>query len=272
MRASGYPKKAMFTMMIGAVLNVILDPIFIFWLDMGIQGAAIATVISMAAGAAFVMSHFISKDSIVRFHTKYFRLKGSIIWNIFTIGMSPFFHAAGGQCGCGDHEPCVEREWRRFGDWSQRYYFQYRHAAGYVDYRYRQGMQPIVGFNHGAGHHDRVLATFAVVYYSIDLDYRGRCIVSLLFPRLIVSVFSTDAELVSITDNGLRPTMLVFFRCRFPDYDQPVFSKYRCRMESDVSESKLGVLFLIPAIPAISSDLGIDGVCKRNLSPISSRR
>ena len=65
-------------------------PIFIFWLDMGIQGAAIATVISMAAGAAFVMSHFISKDSIVRFHTKYFRLKGSIIWNIFTIGMSPF--------------------------------------------------------------------------------------------------------------------------------------------------------------------------------------
>lgn len=77
-------------MMIGAVLNVILDPIFIFWLDMGIQGAAIATVISMAAGAAFVMSHFISKDSIVRFHTKYFRLKGPIIWNIFTIGMSPF--------------------------------------------------------------------------------------------------------------------------------------------------------------------------------------
>ena len=121
MRASGYPKKAMFTMMIGAVLNVILDPIFIFWLDMGIQGAAIATVISMAAGAAFVMSHFISKDSIVRFHTKYFRLKGPIIWNIFTIGMSP----------------CVEREWRRFGDWCQRYYFQYRHAAGYVDYRYR---------------------------------------------------------------------------------------------------------------------------------------
>lgn len=49
------------------------------WLDMGIQGAAIATVISMAAGAAFVMSHFISKDSIVRFHTKYFRLKGPII-------------------------------------------------------------------------------------------------------------------------------------------------------------------------------------------------
>ena len=80
MRASGYPKKAMFTMMIGAVLNVILDPIFIFWLDMGIQGAAIATVISMAAGAAFVMSHFISKDSIVRFHTKYFRLKGCLLY------------------------------------------------------------------------------------------------------------------------------------------------------------------------------------------------
>ena len=110
-------------MMIGAVLNVILDPIFIFWLDMGIQGAAIATVISMAAGAAFVMSHFISKDSIVRFHTKYFRLKGSIIWNIFTIGMSPFSMQLAGSVVVVIM--------------SQRYYFQYRHAAGYVDYRYR---------------------------------------------------------------------------------------------------------------------------------------
>ena len=87
MRASGYPKKAMFTMMIGAVLNVILDPIFIL---------------------EYIYDRHVS-----------------------------IFHAAGGQCGCGDHEPCVEREWRRFGDWCQRYYFQYRHAAGYVDYRYR---------------------------------------------------------------------------------------------------------------------------------------
>ena len=74
-----------------------------------------------------------------------------------------------------------------------------------------QGMQPIVGFNHGAGHHDRVLATLRLSIIVSTLITGVGCIVSLLFPRLIVSVFSTDAELVSITDNGLRLTMLVFF-------------------------------------------------------------
>ena len=71
-----------------AVLNVILDPIFIFWLIWD-TGAAIATVI-LRRRCRFRDESFYHGDSIVRFHTKYFRLKGSIIWNIFTIGMSPF--------------------------------------------------------------------------------------------------------------------------------------------------------------------------------------
>lgn len=79
MRASGYPKKAMFTMLIGAVVNVILDPIFIFWLDMGIRGAAIATIISMLLSAMFVMNHFIQKDSIVCFHKGTFKLEGHVV-------------------------------------------------------------------------------------------------------------------------------------------------------------------------------------------------
>ena len=99
-----------------------------------------------------------------------------------------------------------------------------------------QGMQPIVGFNHGAGHHDRVLATLRLSIIVSTLITGVGCIVSLLFPRRIVSVFSTDAELVSIT---------------------PVFSKYRCRMESDVSESKSAGFIPDTGYPAISSDLGI---------------
>ena len=67
MRASGYPRQAMITMFIGAVCNVILAPIFIFALDMGIKGAAIATDISMAVGAAFVIAHFCRRTSTVRF-------------------------------------------------------------------------------------------------------------------------------------------------------------------------------------------------------------
>ena len=97
-----------------------------------------------------------------------------------------------------------------------------------------QGMQPIVGFNHGAGHHDRVLATLRLSIIVSTLITGVGCIVSLLFPRLIVSVFSTDAELVSITDNGLRLTMLVFFV-----------------VGSQITISQF------TGYPAISSDLGI---------------
>ena len=67
MRASGYPGKAMVTMMIGAVINVVLDPIFIFVFDMGIKGAALATVIAMGISAAFVMWHFVQPTSILHF-------------------------------------------------------------------------------------------------------------------------------------------------------------------------------------------------------------
>ena len=77
-------------MLIGAITNVILDPIFIFWLDMGIKGAAIATIISMLLCTLFVMNHFVQKDSIVRFHKGTFKLEKHVVWNILTIGVSPF--------------------------------------------------------------------------------------------------------------------------------------------------------------------------------------
>lgn len=170
------------------------------------------------------------------------------------------FHAAGGQCGCGDHEPCVEREWRRFGDWCQRYYFQYRHAAGYVDYRYRPREQPIVGFNHGAGHHDRVLATLRLSIIVSTLITGVGCIVSLLFPRLIVSVFSTDAELVSITDNGLRLTMLVFFVVGSQITISQFFQSIGVAWKAMFLSLSRQVLFLIPAILLFPPIWGLDGV------------
>lgn len=90
MRASGYPEKAMYTMLIGAFSNLILAPIFIFWLDWGIKGAAIATDIAMAISAAFVMIHFFNPKSQLRFHRRYFKLEWGILFNIVSIGLAPF--------------------------------------------------------------------------------------------------------------------------------------------------------------------------------------
>ncbi len=91
MRASGYPKKAMITMLIGALLNIILDPVFIFVFDLGIRGVAWATVISMFVGMLFVMHHFLQDSSLIRLRKENIRLNKEIVLAIVSIGLSPFF-------------------------------------------------------------------------------------------------------------------------------------------------------------------------------------
>ena len=90
MRATGYPKKAMLSSLLTVFANIILAPIFIFHLDWGIRGAALATVISQSIGLIWIVSHYLNKNTTIRFKPGIFKLKGRIIMSIFSIGMSPF--------------------------------------------------------------------------------------------------------------------------------------------------------------------------------------
>jgi len=90
MRSSGYPKKAMITMLIGAILNIILTPLFLYVFDLGIKGVAWATVISMFIGMLFVMDHFTRESSLIRLRWKNVRLDKKIVASILSIGISPF--------------------------------------------------------------------------------------------------------------------------------------------------------------------------------------
>lgn len=89
LRATGYPRRAMMTMVIGAVTNVVLDAIFVLWLDMGMVGAALATDIAMAVSAWFVVAHFFKKDVVLHFERGTFSLKSSLVLSIVTIGAAP---------------------------------------------------------------------------------------------------------------------------------------------------------------------------------------
>lgn len=86
MRSSGYPQRAMYTMLIGAAVNVILDPIFIYVFDWGIAGAAWATVIAMAVSAVFVMQHFFRRGVSVRLRWNALRLRWTLVAGIIAIG------------------------------------------------------------------------------------------------------------------------------------------------------------------------------------------
>lgn len=92
--AQGRPAIAMYSVLIGAVLNIILDPIFIFWLDMGVKGAALATVLSQACSAAWVLHFLFSKSASLPLEKRYMKLNKGIVISMFALGISPFIMAS----------------------------------------------------------------------------------------------------------------------------------------------------------------------------------
>ena len=210
MRATGYPKKAMLTSMVTVVCNIILAPIFIFHFDWGIRGAATATVISQFIGMVWVVSHFFKQDSTVHFEGKVWKMKRRIVGNIFAIGMSPFlmnvcasaiviiFNKSlllyGGDLAIG-----------AYGILNRLLMLFVMVIMGLT-----MGMQPIVGYNHGAHKFGRVKQTLKYCMIA------GGCITSLgfafseLFPNLVVNMFTDDKELTALARTGLQIGVLMF--------------------------------------------------------------
>lgn len=210
MRASGYPQKAMYTMIICAVLNAILAPIFIFGFHWGIRGAAIATNIAYLAGAIWVLQHFTQEKSNIRFYKKNFRLEKEIVKSIISIGLSPF---------CMQVATCmvvilVNTTLIHYGgDLAIGAYGiinSINTLIVMIIIGLNQGTQPIVGFNYGAKLYDRM---FSTLKYAIII---GSCLTSFgfilgtFFPSIITSMFTRDVELREIATKALRISVMMF--------------------------------------------------------------
>jgi Na+-driven multidrug efflux pump len=204
MRATGYPRKAMLSSMLTVGCNIILAPVFIFWLGWGIRGAATATILSQFAGMIWVLSHFMQEKSYIRFKKGIFKLRKRIVENIFSIGMSPFlmnvcasaiviiFNKSlllyGGDLAIG-----------AYGILNRLLMLFVMVIMGLT-----MGMQPIVGYNHGAHKFGRVKQTLKYCMIA------GGCITSLgfafseLFPNLVVNMFTDDKELTALARTGLQ--------------------------------------------------------------------
>lgn len=260
MRASGYPKKAMFTMLIGAVVNVILDPIFIFWLDMGIKGAAIATIISMLISTLFVMNHFIQKDSIVRFRKGIFKLEGHVVWNIITIGVSPFAMQLAGSLVVVIQNYALKSHGGDLALGANGIITSVGMLLVMLIIGIAQGMQPIVGFNYGAGQHKRVQDTLRLVIITSTIIMGVGCVTSVLFPRVIVQAFTNDPELIDVTANGLRISLLVFVVVGSQISISQFFQSIGIAWKAMLLSLSRQCLFLIPALLTFPQIWGLNGV------------
>lgn len=164
MRSSGYPKKAMITMLIGAVFSLILTPIFLYGFDLGIKGVAWATVISMFLGMLFVMHHFLQESSLIRLRWRNIRLDKKIIVSIVSIGMSPFSM----QVAASGVALLMNTSLLRYGgDLAVGAYGIINTVLMIflmIIMGLNQGTQPIIGYNYGAGNYKRVRET---LFYSL---------------------------------------------------------------------------------------------------------
>ena len=218
------PRTAMLSVLIGAVANIILDPIFIFVLGMGVRGAAIATVISQGLSAAWVVSFLLGKKSSLKIRRDCMRLEAKILGGVFSLGISPFIMNAtesfisivlnhGLQAYGGD-----------FHVGSLTIMQSIMQLFSAPIYGFTQGMTPIVSYNYGAQNFDRVRQLYR---WMIGICFGFRLVTtasSMIFPRFYAGFFTNEAELVALTgqvmpifmagmlvfglQNGIQPTFL----------------------------------------------------------------
>ena len=207
-RADGSPKFSMLCNLIGAIVNTILDPLFIFGFGWGIRGAAIATVLAQILALVWQFRIFSDRNELLHFRRGIYRLKGKIVRNVLAIGMSPFLMNL---AACfivilinkGLKEYGGDLNIGAYGIVNRLGFFFVMIVMGI-----NQGMQPIAGYNYGARQFDRVDRVLKLTIIGATCVTTLGFLIGELAPRLAVSVFTDDPELVRLSAEGMR---IVFF-------------------------------------------------------------
>lgn len=202
--AQGFAKTSMLTTVIGAVLNIALDPVFIFVFGMGVKGAALATILSQAVSAVWVLKFLTGKRTTLKIRPKYFRLNPSVILPVVALGVSPFIMQATESL----ITVCFNVQLMRFGGdlavgamtiLSSIMQFTFLLLMGLT-----QGSQPIISYNYGAGNVERVKKTFRLLFIWCMCFAAVLWGSVMLFPQMYVAMFSNSPQLTEISIWALR--------------------------------------------------------------------
>ena len=262
-RASGYPTKSMWIMAGGAVLNIFLDAIFIMVLGWGIAGAATATTISMFSTAVVAILHFVQPHSFIRFKRHAWAPKLYIFRNVLLIGMSPFLM----NFAASFVVALLNRQLIRYG--GDLAVGAYGIVNTYCSFLVMlmlgicQGMQPIAGYNYGAGHNHRLRDVFVLTQkWTIGSGVLG-ALLAMLLPRLILRAFTDSVELIDIGIPAMRYLNVMMPLIAFTIANSQFFQSIDKPWIAITTSLSRQVLFLIPlmfVIPAIRISMGGDGL------------
>ena len=260
MRASGYPRKAMITMLIGVIANVIIAPIFIFLLEWGIKGAAIATVISMFVGLCFVMHHFLNRNSMLRLRKSHIRLDLKIVGAITSIGLAPFCIQAAASLVVF----IINTRLKEFGGNVAIEAFAIANILIMIVIMVlvglTQGMQPIVGYNYGAKNIARVKETLNyTIKAGIVIGLVG-AVIGVFIPEIVVRPFNPSALLAEEAVRALRIVAITLPLVGFQIVVANFFQSIGMAGKSIFMSLTRQILLLIPALFILPRYFGLNGV------------
>lgn len=202
--AQGYAKTGMLTVLIGAVFNIVLDPIFIFALDMGVKGAALATILSQGISCAWVLIFLFGRRTILRLKATKMRLKPKVFLPCIALGLAPFIM----QSSESVIAVCFNSSLLKYGGdiavGAMTILTSVMQFAMLPLQGLAQGAQPIISYNYGAKNKERVVKTFRLLL-TVSLIYSTAlwaCI--MLFPRAFAGIFTPDSALIAFAGDALR--------------------------------------------------------------------
>ena len=265
MRASGYPQKSMYAMLVAVAVNCVLNPLFIFKFGWGIQGSACSTVIAQCCALSISMHHFSRRESFVHFKRGIFRFDTKIVRSIISIGLAPFLMnicasivvifvnksltTYGGDLNIG-----------AFGIINRVVMLFIMIVLGL-----NQGMQPIVGYNYGARKYDRVIkAYFITVTCAVCVTTTG-FLVSRFFPEQVARLFvggeDQNAEaLVAAVVYGMKYIMIMFWAVGFQIVTGNFFQYIGKPKRAILISMTRQMLFLVPLLIILPPRMGVTGV------------
>ena len=211
LRAAGKPKHAMYATLFTVGMNILLVVAFVWWLQWGIRGAALATVTSQTMALCWQMWMFSDQKELLHLKRGIYKLRSDLVKNIIAIGVSPFLMQT---------TSCVivifmNNQFVRYGGDMAVGAYSIANSMVMVFFMFvmgmTQGMQPIVGYNYGAEKYDRMFRCLWLTIAAATAILLVGWTLSMLFPRQIVRIFTSDPTLIDLSAHGLVLDMLVFF-------------------------------------------------------------
>lgn len=260
MRASGHAVRAMVTMLLGAVLNTLLATLFVYFLGWGIKGAAVASDISMAVTGIFVMSHFMRRDITVRLTRGIYRLQASTVWRILGVGAAPAIVNA---AACLVNIFINNNLARLGGEQAiaaAGVFVTYASVLVSVIIGLCQGMQPVAGYNYGAGNTRRVMRAYWLTVAAATAVAAAGWAGSLLWPRSVSAVLLGDPAVGEYAAGALTVSMAMFWMAGFQIVSTNFLQSIGKISISIVLSLTRQVIFLLPILYWMVHTRGLQGI------------